>query len=161
SVGMRISNGASVDNFKAAAVVQTTPALPFTDDFSSPANISDGSQLSRNWTDRNGNVTVVNGQATGTGASNVSTVNGVNQGDVAVTANVTVAAGQYAGLVTRYGGPLESNFYVGFLVSNGSSFQGTIWKNIGGTYSLLASGSFVNTGIGTLEFEAVGPSLKL
>src|SRR5262249_17487743 len=66
-----------------------------------------------------------------------------------------------AGLVTRYGGPLESNFYVGFLVSSGSSFQGTIWKNIRGAYTQLAAGAFVNTGVGSLEFEAVGPSFEL
>src|SRR5262249_4994541 len=164
SVGMRLSMGATVGLFQANPVVASQPTLPFSDDFSttSPAGPpSDGSQLSRSWTDKTGNVTVVNGQATGVGTLNLSTVNGIKQGDVAVTANVTVLAGQQVGLVARYGGPLESNLYAGFLVSTGSSFQGQIYKNIGGAYTLLASGSFVNTGVGKLEFEAVGPSLKL
>src|SRR5262249_1155606 len=96
TVGFRIGQNVTVANFQANAVVALTPTLPFSDDF---WTTSDGSQLDRNWTDQNGNITVVNGVATGVGATNVSTVNGINQGAVSVSANVTVASGQYAGLV--------------------------------------------------------------
>src|SRR5262249_20129993 len=61
TVGMRLGATTMLGNFVASAIVQTTPTLPFTDDFSSPVNVSDGSQLSRNWTDRNGNITVIAG----------------------------------------------------------------------------------------------------
>src|SRR5262249_6930187 len=116
------------------------------------------------WTDQNGNITVVNGKAaTGTAAgSNLSTVNGINQGDVSVMATVNLTAGQSVGLVTRYGGTLESNLYLGqFFGAASGKFQATIWKNIGGNYTLLTTGLTVTSGTGTLEFEAVGPSLKM
>src|SRR5262249_2488270 len=145
------------DDFQADAVVQLTPTS--TDDFSTT---SDGSQLDRNWTDQRGNITVVSGQATGTGAGNsLSTLNGPNQADVTASASVALAAGQTAGLVTRYSGPLENNLYLGQLFGTGSGFQASIWKNIGGVYTRLVTGLTVSTGSGTLEFEAVGPSLKL
>src|SRR5262249_43124694 len=112
SVGMRLSNGAAVSSF--LADVLTLPPLHFTDTFTTS---SGGSHLDRNWTDRLGNVTVntSTGQAIGTAATSLSTVNGVAQGDVRVLANVNVAvgSGQTVGLVARYGGPLNSNFYVG------------------------------------------------
>src|SRR5262249_51973040 len=81
--------------------------------------------------------------------------------DVTVSARVALAAGQTAGLVTRYSGPLENNLYLGQLFGTGSGFQASIWKNIGGVYTRLVTGLTVSTGSGTLEFEAVGPSLKL
>jgi subtilisin-like proprotein convertase family protein len=159
SVGMRLSQTTTADNFNAAAVVQTTPPLPFKDDFSMP---SDGSQLSRNWSDQFGNISISSGQAVGTAGNNLSTVNGLNQPDVAVSIDVNLtSSNQAAGLVTRYSGPLYNNFYLGQIVDTGSGFKTEIFKNIGGTFTQLAVGSVVNTGIGTLEFEAAGPSLKL
>ena len=160
SVGIRLSEGATLDDFHADSVVQSAAGLPFSDNFSSP---SDASQLSHFWTDQRGNVTVVNGRATGTGTGNinVATLNGVNQVNVAVTGEVALAAGQAGGLVTRYGGPLESNFYLGQLVGTAGGWEASIWKNVGGKYTKLSTGLTAATGAGTLEFEAVGPSLTL
>ena len=83
------------------------PTLPFTDNFSA----SDGSELSADWTDRSGNITVVNNQATGSGPgkTNVSTVNGISAANVKIISTVALAAGQDVGLVTRYSGPQESS----------------------------------------------------
>jgi hypothetical protein len=159
SVGMRISQGARVGPFNASAVVATQPTLPFSDDFSST---SDGSQLNRNWTDRNGNVTVVGEAAKGTAGSNLSTVNGINVADVTVQATVALNGGAFAGLVARYSGPLESNMYAGFLVSTAGGFQVTIWKNVGGAWTqLAASATFTGSGSGTLKFQVTGTSLQL
>src|SRR5262249_5917847 len=149
----------SVDNFTVNAVVATPASLPFSDDFSTT---SDGSQLSRNWTDKTGNVSVVGGAAKGTAGSNLSTVNGINVANVTVQATVALNGGTFAGLVARYSGPLESNMYAGFLVSMAGGFQLTIWKNLGGSWTqLAASATFTGSGSGTLKFQVVGTSLKL
>jgi subtilisin-like proprotein convertase family protein len=159
SVGIYLDQTATATNFNAAFGIQLNPSLPFSDNFST---VSDGSQLDRNWTDQYGNITVAGGAAVGTTSYNVSTVNGINQADVAASIGVNLtASGQAAGLITRYGGPLYSNNYLGRIVDTGSSFTTEIYKNIGGTFTLLATGATVSTGTGTLEFETVGQSLKL
>src|SRR5207245_4724982 len=56
---------------------------------------------------------------------------------------------------------LYSNFYLGQIVDSGGTFKTEIYKNVGGVFTLLATGTTVGTGAGTLEFEAVGQSLKL
>jgi len=164
---MRIGKGATVGQYAANAVVASQPPLPFSDSFSptSPAGPpSDGSQLSRSWTDQNGNVTIVGGKAKGTAGTNLSTVNGknINVADVTVTANVNVPVGSYAGLVARYSGPLESNMYAGFLSSVAGGFQASIWINVGGAWTLLASSSTtVSSGTGQLQFQTIGTTLNL
>src|SRR5439155_3504170 len=100
----------TLDNFEADAVTQLTASLPFNDDFSTT---SDGSQLDRQWTDQSGNIAVVNGEAVGQAAYSLSTVNGINQANVAVTAGISLTAkNQAAGLVARYHGPLNANYYL-------------------------------------------------
>src|SRR5262249_23463771 len=109
--------------------------LPFTDNFTITG---DGSQLTTNWSDQLGNVTVVNGQATGEGAFNLSTVNGLNIGNAKVTANVSVNPGGNVGLVARYTGPLYNDFYLGQLRDLGNGqFQAAIFKNIGGVFTTI------------------------
>jgi subtilisin-like proprotein convertase family protein len=159
AIGMFGTQGTTLDNFHGENITLTTPPLTFTDTFNMP---SFGSQLSFNWLDRLGNIKVVNGQAVGQAGFNLSTIFGLNQPDVTISANVALTSGQTAGLVTRYGGPLYSNFYLGQLRDiGGGQFQAAIFKNIGGTFTTLAVGSVVNTGTGPLEFESTGPSLKL
>lgn len=157
------SGGATVTTFNANSITTLTPTLPFTTDFSST---SYGSQLDLNWTDQNGNVTVMTGQPTGEapGNANLSTLNGITQADVKVTANVTMSSGQIAGLVARYtgqNGSLESNLYLGQLYDSGSGVQATIWKNVGGVYTMLIIGQTANKTSGTFEFDVIGSSLKV
>src|SRR5262249_17116424 len=151
-------HGAALDNFEAKAATQLTASLPFSDDFSTT---SDGSQLDGYWTDQKGNITVVNGMATGVGSVNLATVNilPIDQAaNVSVTADMSLTSvGQTAGLVTRYSGPLNANYYLGQISSTSSGFQTSIWRNIGGTLKLLATGLTVGSLTGALEFEAVGP----
>src|SRR5262249_14003389 len=161
SVGMRMSLGATVVSFSANTVAApTSQNLPFTDNFTTTG---DGSQLTTNWSDQLGDVTVVNGLATGEGAFNLSTVNCLNIGNAKVTANVSVNPGGNAGLVARYSGPLYNDFYLGQLRDLGNGqFQAALFKNIGGVFSTIAVGTTTaTTGTGTLEFEVVGSSLKL
>src|SRR5262249_5677559 len=125
SVGMRLGQGARLDNFFADKVtVPTTQTLPFTDNF---ANTSDAFQLSTNWSDQLGNITVVPGvpnHATGEGAFNLSTANGLSIADTKVKASVGVASGGSVGLVARYAGPLYNNFYLAQLRDiGGGQFQ--------------------------------------
>src|SRR5438552_15357116 len=108
-----------------------TAVLPFSDDFS----VSNGSPLSGFWTEQRGAIAVIDGHATGTGRgnSNVATLNGIDEANVAVQASVaSLAPGQRVGLGTRYGGPLEENFYLGQLRGSGAGLHATIWKTIGG-----------------------------
>jgi subtilisin-like proprotein convertase family protein len=165
SVGIRIANGTTLRYFQATAVTQVNGSLPFTDTFNatSPAGPpSDGSQLSREWTDQTGNITVANGQAVGEGGFNLSTVNGINAADVSVTANINLSGSLWASLVARYNGPLEGNFYLGQLFGNGDgTFTPTIWKKVNGNWTRLNTGANITSASGTLEFETVGPSLKL
>src|SRR5262249_52669092 len=159
SIGMRISQGAAVANYTADKVVIQNATLPFKDDFS---KTSDGSQLSLFWSDQLGNITVVSGLATGTKDFNVSTVDGISQGDTTVQGDIALGSGQSAGLVARYGGPLYNNFYLAQLRDiGGGSFQTAIFKNVGGVFTTIAVGSTVTTGTGTMEFEVVGSSLKV
>src|SRR5207253_5871245 len=106
-VGMRVNQGATVDNFSADQINLANPGLPFSDDFSASVN----QQLTTNWLERAGNFTVQGGTATGNAALNVATVNGVSQANEFAQADVTLAANQYAGLVARYNGPADSNMY--------------------------------------------------
>src|SRR5262249_21735691 len=158
SIGMRLSQGVAVSSFSADKVVATTPSLPFTDNFTTT---SDGSQLSRNWSDQFGNITISGNQAVGTGGTNLSTVNGLALTDTKVTANTNMGSGQTIGLIGRYGGPLYNNFYLAQLRDTGSGFQAAIFRNIGGSFATIAVGSTIPTANGTLEFEVVGTSLKL
>src|SRR5262249_9691958 len=162
SVGMRLSKGAAVSLFMADQASVTTVTIPptFTDDFTST---TDGSQLDDAWRDQHGNITVVNNQATRTAAghNNLARVNGANVADVTVMASVALTSGQTVGLVSRYGGPLDSNYYLAQFSATASGFQATIWKNVGGAYTLLTTGLTVSGGTGTLEFETVGSTLSL
>jgi hypothetical protein len=161
SAGLRLSTGAAVSQFTADKVTQTNGALPFSDNFTTT---SDGSQLSRNWSDELGNITVnANHQAVGTDSTNLSIVSGINAANVTVQGDINLVAGsgQTVGLVARYGGPGYSNFYLAQLRDTGSGFQAAIFKNIGGDFTLVSLGMLSTTGTGTLKFRLQGTSLEL
>ena len=67
-----------------------------------------------------------------------------------------------AGLVARYSGPGQSNFYLGMLFNNNGVYQAYIFLNKGGVFTQLAVQNLPGfTGSGTLLFDVVGNSLKL
>jgi hypothetical protein len=159
SAGMRLTQGATQGNFSADKVTLTPAGLPFSDNFSST---SDGSQLSTNWSDQNGNITVVSGLATGEGDFNLSTLNVVSVTNVTVAGDINLGAGQSVGLAARYTGPLYSNFYLAQLRDiGGGQFQAAIFKNIGGVFSLVQLGDTTTSGAGTLKFVVNGSSLEV
>ncbi|HEV3142504.1 MAG TPA: hypothetical protein VGZ47_01315, partial [Gemmataceae bacterium] len=88
-------------------LVLNNPGLPFSDNFNAATN----QQLSNSWLNQQGNFQVSAGVATGLGSLDVATVNGINNSNVFVQADVNVPAGQIGGLVARYGGPLDGNMY--------------------------------------------------
>jgi hypothetical protein len=164
SVGMRIG-AAGMDNFHAEVIPFQPASLPFSDNFSTT---SDGSQLDGNWRDQHGNITVVaavpNNLATGEGDFNLSTLNNIDVANVTVAGdiNLTPGAGQSAGLVARYTGPLYSNFYLAQLRDiGGGQYQAAIFKNIGGTFSTIVVGSTTTKNSGNLKFILNGSSLTL
>ncbi len=66
-----------------------------------------------------------------------------------------------AELVGRYSGSGDSNMYTGSVTANSNgTFTAAIYKNIGGTRTLLGSQT-VTTGTGTLTFQIVGSDLRL
>jgi hypothetical protein len=78
------------------------------------------------------------------------------QGEVNLTADA-----QSAGLVARYSGPLNNNYYYAQLARVApATFQASIFKVQGGVATQLGSQA-APSGSGTLRLEAVGPSLKL
>jgi hypothetical protein len=158
TIGLRVSQGAAVDSFSADNLTLSNASLPFTDSFAQTGDL----QLSNKWLDRVGNFSTLGDQATGKAALNVATVNGVSQADVFAQADISIAVNQYAGLVTRYGGPGDNNMYFAALVRTGASTgQAVIWRNVGGAWTQLAGANISTTGTGTLRFESVGPTLKL
>jgi hypothetical protein len=163
SVGLRVGQGAAAANFSATAVTLQNAALPFTENFGAanyPSN--PGAQLSSYWQNQAGDLSLVNGKATGQTAYNVATLNGINQANVAVQAAINVPIGQYAGLVTRYQGTADQNMYFGMIASSGSGYVARIFVNHSGVWTLLAPATSVGTvGQGTLLFTAIGSSLQL
>jgi hypothetical protein len=165
SVGMRDSNGAAVmSNFSANPVVlqNSSSSTTFSDNFSTAGS---NSQLSNFWSTQSGSyqVDTTSGTATAVGTGvDLATVNGIDNANESVSAQVTVAAGQYAGLVARYSGPGDQNMYYGFVAGGNGNYAAYIYRNVNGTWTELAaqtySGSVTNA---TLQFDAVGSSLTL
>ena len=67
------------------------------------------------------------------------------------------SSGTIAGLVSRYAGPGQENMYFGGVVYG----QLTLYKNIGGTWTQLASTSPGGATSGNLQFSIVGNLLSL
>lgn len=163
AAGIRQSGGA-LDQF--AAVVPTPPptqnvVLPFTDNFNRP----NSGFLGPFWTEHTGDAGIVN-NSIGLYANDTTivTANGINESDVSVSADfdVSTTPEQYSsGLIARYGGPGDQDFYLARIFhSGGNSFAAQIWKNVGGVYTPLRSVS-VAGGAGNLRFDVVGNQLAL
>ncbi len=165
-MGFRATTGAIFDNLSADNLASLTPTLPpaGSSPFSDAFPAASVSQLSRNWTDHVGNISVLSGSATSNDSLNVSTLNGVSEKDVVVSANVNLSVGQYAGLVARYSGLGDNNMYWAGLTRN-SDGTGTaiIYRNLGGTWTLLATRNVGTLPLNplTLKFEVINDSLKL
>src|SRR5262249_30299122 len=79
------------------------------------------------------------------------------QADVALGGN-----GTSAGLVARYSGANQANFYLGMIYNNNGVYQAYIFLNQAGTFKQLAEQDLPGfSGSGTLSFSVTGTSLKL
>src|SRR5205085_1313735 len=97
------------------------------------------------------------------GLINFATVNGLSAADVTVQAHVAnLTNGQWAGLTARYSGPADQNMYFGAVIGTSTGYMATIWRNVNGAWTLLASQNYVgSSGAGTLQFQVIGSSLRL
>jgi RHS repeat-associated protein len=158
TVGVDSSIQGVFNNFSAQAYVAPTPvnaSLTFDDNFNRADNTV---VIGPSWVEQAGDVAVWNNQlfAMATGNS-IATLLGVDQSDAIVSGQVNVPAGQAIGLVARYSGPGDANYYEGDLSASGGA---EIWKNVDGTRTRLASAAAPATS-GTLRFEVVGDLLQL
>jgi hypothetical protein len=117
------------------------------------------------WIERLGAFTVTDGALVGQSATNIATINGLNERDTTIQASVTLAAGQSAGLLARFSGPADSNYYEARLTDAGNGIQATIYRNHNGTLTRLVSKTISVRGIGPpillLKFKLVGSTLGL
>jgi uncharacterized protein YkwD len=159
TVGIRSTRGTTLDNVAASAIAMTTPSPPFTDSFTQ----GDGSQLSRNWTEQQGNFNIVGAALRGNDpAPSIATVNGSSMADAGVQADVTLTANRGVGLVARY--QANGSYYVGMVQADaaGAKLTPYVFAYIAGTgFVQVATGPTIAASAGTLRFEVVGASLKL
>ena len=166
SIALRTQGGASIGSVAVSAITPATASLPFTDTFSaaSPAGApSDGAQLNSVWTAALGNFTTLSGGAAVGTASGVSlaTVNlATPASTVTVSADVGLAVGTTVGLIARYSGSGDKNYYMAELTTVKGKPTVAIYRNVNGVLKLLASAT-VGATAGTLEFALTGNSLSL
>ena len=148
---------AAVDNFFVSPI---DPEFPFGDSFT--RNL-DSTSLGSQWREQAGDLVVLNNKllAKGTGA-NLGIYTWAALQHVRVQAQVKVQSfgSSAAGLIARYGGAGDANYYQGVLQGEGGVFTARIFRNVNGVRTQLASAA-VNVGAGLLRFEVVGNSLKL
>lgn len=135
----------------------TIPQLPFGDDFTAV----NGSVLGDAWIQAVGSFTVQGNALLAGGAPiNLAGLSAPTR-DAYLQADVTLAAGDsHAGLIARYSGAGDQNFYVGLLTRVGGSLFAQIYRNVNGTFTILDS-EVVAVSTATLRFEVVGNSLRL
>jgi hypothetical protein len=142
--------------------VTTSPSASaiLCDDFNRPTN----SILGSPWVKQAGAIGIVaNTIAQGTGAAttvHVATVGGVDVGDANVSANVNVAVNQQAGLLLRYTGTGDKNYYLGTLIRTATETTASIRLNNNGVVFELAT-AVVGASTGQLRLTISGGTLRL
>lgn len=135
-----------------------TPApQPFVDDFNQP----DSANLSGYWARRLGAIGIASQQAISVvGGVSIATLNSVSVLDSSTQAFINLRTGSNVGLVARYLGGGDTRMYLGGVVRTSTGFAGSIWRNTGTGWKVLASG-VVSTSSGVLQFDVAGSSLTL
>jgi hypothetical protein len=149
--GGRLNAGAALGSLGGVA---PTPVLPPATPLPQPP---------ASWVQAVGRIAVTANTAISTSVGNaVMVLRGVSAADVHLRATVATRAvvGQAVGLVARYGGPGDTNMYLGRLVKRPAGFAAEIWRNVGGVWQLLAARAAPRGG-GLLGFDVVGSSLTL
>jgi hypothetical protein len=146
----------------AAAGVDT---LPFADNFNRP----NASSLGGNWVNDVGAFAINNNQAVATGS--LATLNGLLVMNSVTQVQLTLdpTAHNRAGLVTRYMGSGNGNYYWAVIEGTGSTYYARLYLSIGGKLTLLTpnakpltltDGASTTGFSGVLRLEAYGSSLK-
>ncbi len=163
NITISVGDGINTTTRKVAVQVRDTVTTPtHTDDFNRPDNVFLGGV----WTDQVGDLQVVGQKAVSMfNGSSLSTLNGVTERDVGVQADVNIIAGsnQALGLITRYTGPGQQNFYMAeaYAEPGSSSVRLSIYRNLGGSFALLSTTTLSGGITGTLRFESVDASHKV
>ena len=158
-VGLLASSASTFTRFMADAIALTTPTLAFADDFSTPVN---NDQLARNWDERKGNFSITGASDLKANATlNLATVHGITLANAAVQTDITVAAGQQGGVVSRFS-TANGSYYFAQIVANaaGTTFTLNLLKVTSTSTTTLAT-TTVASGVGVLRLEAVGSNLKV
>lgn len=159
--GVRSTKNAQLDNFLTNSITLTTPLLPFFGDFT-PATV--GSQLSRNWTEQDGNFSVEESALVAHDPnlfpySNIATVNGMSLADVSVQTHINPAVNQGAGVIARY--QPDGSYYLGMIHGNGASYTAYLFRYNPGVGFTQLSAVPSGRGAGTLRLEVLGTEQKL
>ncbi len=162
NIGIRFTQGVTIASFSASALAPGTPGLPFTSDFTTVTS-PEPNQLTNNWINQDGNYTVntTSGTATGKVSLDLATLVGVTATNVGVQATISVASGQYAGLVADYSGSGDQNYYLGGVVATATGYEAYLYRNISGVFTPLFTQNYTGSANGVLRFEVYDSSLKL
>jgi hypothetical protein len=148
----------SASNGSLSPAVSARFPVTFNDAFTQ----NSGTGLSAAWTLQDGGFTVVNQAATGSAAVNLATVNAAAPlADAVVSADVSLTVlGQEAGVLARWTGPGDQNYYEALLADTAQGFVVSLVRSVSGTRTVLASAG-VASGSGPLLLDVSGSSLTL
>jgi hypothetical protein len=154
TVAIRMGNGGTLDNFQADQVAAST-ARPLADSFTATAN---GQLDDTKWYDFFNTTTDASGAAaSASSATAIAVARGFSQADAYAQGDVNLAAGQEAGLYTRFS---NSGWYrVRAVGVGGGKASYTLSVYSGGVVSDLISATASSTG--TLRLETVATSQKV
>jgi hypothetical protein len=130
----------------------------FTDHFTRP----DGVNLGTPWVTRAGKFAVVDEHAeSGAAGANLAVLRSLSAADIDMSADIFLAANQQAGLVARYSGPGDRNYYLAALALDEGGNRATLrlLRNVNGVVTELAAAE--NLTDGTLRFRLIGSRLEV
>jgi hypothetical protein len=159
AAGIRAGPGDTLDNFSADIITPTPVSLPFTDGFTG----TDGSQLSRSWTERQGNFSVKGNQLQANDTSlsvAMVTHDAVLDMTVQVSINLSQTGVQYGGVIGRASGQGLANYYLGKIVAVNGVYTAYLYAKNGSKWTLLSQ-KRVSSGSGVLTLTLAGSHLQL
>jgi RHS repeat-associated protein len=158
TVGIYANGTVALQSLSIDALTPPTPenaSLTFDDGFD---RADDAITLGSSWIQQAGDIAVWHDQAADMGlGTSVATVAGIDQANEIVSGQVDVPEGQTIGLVARYSGSGNANYYFGTLSGSGAAEIGV---SVGGTVTSLATATAPGTS-GNLRLEVVGDQLQL
>lgn len=165
--GVYVGVGESIDTYTLDNITLNNPGLAFNDLLDGAT----GDQLSHDWLEQSGNFSISGNALMANGNKvNLATVNGIDQADTQVAADVTIGAGQDAGIIARYQetGAKAGSYYLGRLSEKNGIYTAALYRYDAATKKLVQLSALsgltstgVGAGAGTLSLEVVGANLKL